>query len=399
LPHIPYIIFFLALGACVGSFLNVVVWRWPRNESIVSPPSHCPRCNARLAWYDNIPVFGWIALRGKCRYCAQPISIRYPIIEALTGILFAVYYVAMFVYQEGPCAKRLMTIEQDWPLYLLYLFLIGGLLASSLIDAEHYIVPIEIPWMIGALGLLVHTFIDLPMTPGALNASPGVAALAAGSGAGLLVSLALLRRNLLPQSFAENAPLLEIEKKAIAEEGGDPSVGDFTPAQIRREILKEMLFLTPPLLLGAVWALMCWKVAPVARFWQWAVVNHHWVSGFLGSLWGGLFGAFLIWFIMRIAGSFSFGREALGLGDVHVMLGVGAVIGAAGSVLVFFLAPFFGLLFAIYRLVARGGREVPYVPYLGMATAVVVLFYCRMYNHLAPSMAGLSAAMRTWLGI
>src|SRR5579862_9614828 len=101
LIHIIFIIFLFLLGSCVGSFLNVVVWRLPRNESIVSPPSHCPKCNTPLAWYDNIPVFGWIALGGKCRYCKQPISIKYPIFEAFTGGLFVFFYIAFFIWQMG----------------------------------------------------------------------------------------------------------------------------------------------------------------------------------------------------------------------------------------------------------------------------------------------------------
>src|SRR6478735_1334247 len=101
--HLIYIIFFFALGACVGSFLNVVAWRLPRGEGLVTPPSHCPKCNHHLAWFDNIPVFGWIALGGKCRYCHASISARYPIIEAITGLLFVLYYLALFVWHMGPC--------------------------------------------------------------------------------------------------------------------------------------------------------------------------------------------------------------------------------------------------------------------------------------------------------
>src|SRR3954463_15032756 len=104
MPHLIFILFFFALGACVGSFLNVVVWRLPRDESLVSPGSHCPKCNHRLAWYDNIPVFGWILLKGKCRYCKAPISARYPIIEFITGALFVFYYAMFFVLHIGPCA-------------------------------------------------------------------------------------------------------------------------------------------------------------------------------------------------------------------------------------------------------------------------------------------------------
>src|SRR5688572_4138812 len=153
LSHFIFILFIFAFGACVGSFLNVVVWRLPRNESLVSPPSRCPKCKTRLAWFDNIPVFGWILLRGRCRYCKQPISPRYPIVEAITGLLFVFYYVMFFIFQHGPCPPEVtyivndltgelremhtrLSIHQHWAIYVLYMFLIACLLAASLIDAE-----------------------------------------------------------------------------------------------------------------------------------------------------------------------------------------------------------------------------------------------------------------------
>jgi len=76
------------LGLVVGSFLNVVVWRVPRGESVVAPPSACPRCEARIAWYDNVPVVSWLVLRGRCRRCGAPISARYLVVELVTGLLF-----------------------------------------------------------------------------------------------------------------------------------------------------------------------------------------------------------------------------------------------------------------------------------------------------------------------
>lgn len=78
------------LGLVIGSFLNVVIWRVPRGESIISPPSACPNCHHDIRAYDNIPVVSWLVLRGKCRDCGHPISARYPIVEVGTGILFAV---------------------------------------------------------------------------------------------------------------------------------------------------------------------------------------------------------------------------------------------------------------------------------------------------------------------
>jgi len=82
-----------ALGACIASFLNVVIWRVPRGESIVSPPSHCPKCGAAIKWYQNIPILSWLALRGKCANCRAPISPRYILIEALGGVLFFAVFV------------------------------------------------------------------------------------------------------------------------------------------------------------------------------------------------------------------------------------------------------------------------------------------------------------------
>ena len=77
------------LGLIIGSFLNVVAWRLPRGESLVKPRSKCPGCGTQLKAYDNIPVFSWLVLRGKCRGCGERISARYPVVEAVTGVLYA----------------------------------------------------------------------------------------------------------------------------------------------------------------------------------------------------------------------------------------------------------------------------------------------------------------------
>ena len=76
-------------GALIGSFLNVVVWRVPQGLSIVRPPSACPSCGHEIAWYDNIPIVSWLVLRARCRSCGAHISVRYPLVEAGTGLAFA----------------------------------------------------------------------------------------------------------------------------------------------------------------------------------------------------------------------------------------------------------------------------------------------------------------------
>ncbi|HYD54806.1 MAG TPA: prepilin peptidase [Gemmatimonadaceae bacterium] len=81
--HLP---FFFVLGALLGSFLNVCTMRWPRNESVVSPRSRCPRCGHQLAWFENVPMVSWLALRGRCRCCDERISIQYPLVELAVGL-------------------------------------------------------------------------------------------------------------------------------------------------------------------------------------------------------------------------------------------------------------------------------------------------------------------------
>ncbi|MGI9953180.1 prepilin peptidase [Moorellaceae bacterium AZ2] len=115
----------LFAGLLIGSFLNVVIYRLPRGETIVFGRSYCPRCRTVLAWYDLIPLFSYITLRGRCRYCGGQISIRYPLVEAITGAVFA----ALF-YRLG----------LDWVL-VKYLCLACILIAASFIDLEHYLIP------------------------------------------------------------------------------------------------------------------------------------------------------------------------------------------------------------------------------------------------------------------
>ena len=107
-------------GVLIGSFLNVVIWRVPRGESVVSPPSACPHCHAVIRSRDNLPVVGWLVLKGRCRDCAAPINARYPLVELGTGVLFAV-----FALRFGP--------DPVLPAYL-YLAAVG--VALALIDLD-----------------------------------------------------------------------------------------------------------------------------------------------------------------------------------------------------------------------------------------------------------------------
>ena len=94
-----------ALGGVIGSFFNVVVYRLPAGLSIVPPGSHCPKCKHAIRWYDNVPVFGWIFLRGRCRDCHAPISLRYPLVEAATMAMFVLLAFAE-LFSDGANYRR-----------------------------------------------------------------------------------------------------------------------------------------------------------------------------------------------------------------------------------------------------------------------------------------------------
>src|SRR5580692_3888797 len=94
--HVPFhfwTVAFFVLGSIVGSFLNVCIYRMPLEQSIVSPPSHCPHCNYSIPWYLNVPLVTWCYLQGKCANCRAPISIRYFLVELLTGVVFATCWI------------------------------------------------------------------------------------------------------------------------------------------------------------------------------------------------------------------------------------------------------------------------------------------------------------------
>lgn len=116
---------YIAIGLCFGSFLNVAILRIPKNESINFPSSHCPTCKHSLKWYHNIPVLSWIALRGKCSFCHNPISYQYPLIEMLSMLLFVVSFYRQESLSQGLIVATLFAL----------------LLALSLIDLRYKAVP------------------------------------------------------------------------------------------------------------------------------------------------------------------------------------------------------------------------------------------------------------------
>ncbi len=145
------------MGACIASFLNVVIWRVPRGESIVRPASHCPKCDAAIKWYQNIPILSWLALRGRCAKCRAPISPRYILVETLGGILFLAAF---------------LQFETWAPLMWVWISL---MIVGSFIDFDHQLLPdfVTVGGMIyGVILALVASFVPSPLVKSAFPLFP-----------------------------------------------------------------------------------------------------------------------------------------------------------------------------------------------------------------------------------
>lgn len=174
----PWLLRALALlwGAVWGSFLQVVVYRWPRGLSVVSPPSSCPHCQTRIPPWRNLPIFGYLLLRGRSACCGTPLSFAYLRTELLTAAL-SLAIVERFVVQ-GATARPLLPAGLE---ALLYFAFAAGLLVATLIDLEWMLIPDEITLPGAALGLLSV----------GLRQHPGAFAAAVGAGAGYLLVQAI----------------------------------------------------------------------------------------------------------------------------------------------------------------------------------------------------------------
>ena len=168
---------FFVLGAIVGSFLNVCIYRMPLGESIVSPPSHCPSCKYIIPWYLNIPLVTWVYLRGRCRNCGAPIAARYFLVELLTAVVFLGCWL-----EYGPVSAGLSVV---------YALFMAGLIAATFIDVEHLIIPDEITIGGMVVGFICSFF--LPALHEQASALGGIKQSLIGMGVGAGVIYAIVR--------------------------------------------------------------------------------------------------------------------------------------------------------------------------------------------------------------
>jgi leader peptidase (prepilin peptidase)/N-methyltransferase len=505
--------FIFAFGACMGSLINVLVYRLPRGLSVVTPPSACPSCGTRLTWRENIPIFGWLLLRGKCRFCKSDISPEYPLVEAFTAVLVTAFFV--LYWQVDPSATWLGVhwgaIRPDWmtpyapsvvwPTFAMLVLLLGSLVAMTLVDAKTFTIPLVLPWFLAALGIVTHTahaawvqwrlgklpahvpgwdwVIPTPGTgraPGSAGSGWWWVGACTGAVVGLAVSMALVKAGLIHRSYADYdeweakelaargvtreqlegedgaptdwrlvllrtvlgigvtvvlasagysvagafgqpgwagtlagaaaGPILagllarllvptpageaRSDRGAVATDGapagegvptagaavGTPVATDVPSApdmwiaypHARREAIKEFVFLSPPVCLGALagWGALHTlgdRGLPL------------WLAALTGALMGYLIGGLVVWTV-RIGGTLGFDKDAMGLGDVHMVAGIGACLGWIDATLAFFGAAFVGLLWWVAQRAWPGGsgrRAMPYGPFIAGATVLVLL--------------------------
>lgn len=371
IPHLLGLGFVFAFGTCVGSFINVVSLRIPEGMSVISPPSRCSICGRRLTWYENLPVFGWLIIRGRCWSCKTRVSLRYPAIELITGGLFAAYYAAVFVAdphgwwgRSGGAWFQNQGFMASIPAFVAILGLLAALLAATLIDLRTFSIPLSvtlIPTILGLFAWTMQGFVTDQIRPSPwpipLAESWPICAAVIGGGCGTAISILLLAKGTLHRSFKDYHEYVK-EGELLA---------DYPHA--RREMRRELVFLLPivALAVGGFFVGRAMDGAPPQ------------VLQSLGGAGLGYFsGAGIMWFV-RIVASYMKGVEAMGMGDVHLMGAAGATLGWIDPIVAFFIAPFSGLAWiavsGVLGSLRKGSsrREIPYGPHLALAIVAVVL--------------------------
>ncbi len=328
---LPIVLVFVFLfGSVIGSFLNVCIYRFPRHErfahqlrALWSPPSRCPRCESLILLRDNIPVIGWLKLGGRCRFCRRRISIRYPLIELGNGLLFVVVY--WLEIPDGFSA----TFSQS-----------------------------GVYWALGPQGIAGSTW----------------------SSAAAVLHWRYLYHMVLLESLVV-ATFIDFDHKIIPDGATLPAmaVGLLGGWAFGQVYLVPLWFQNPNVLRGLEEYLPQWTSAFVGgpRVPEWISHYPH-THGLLVSLTGLLIGGGTVW-VIRLIGFWVLRQEAMGFGDVILMAMIGSFLGWQVTLAVFFIAPACALLVVGVSWAIRRDREIPYGPYLSLATLIVLLGWKRVW--------------------
>jgi prepilin signal peptidase PulO-like enzyme (type II secretory pathway) len=424
-------IFIWLLGLCIGSFVNVVIYRLPAGLSISNPArSFCPRCQAGIRWYDNVPILSWLLLHARCRQCHAPISVQYPLVEALTGLVFVLTYHLLFVTQARAGLEQ-PALPKDLPLLLAWLVLAAALIACAAMDLRMYMVDTRITdvalgaaivlyaiWprqafcearastAIGAAALamfligIVMLWLTVWRVPSPTEeqhdqaqdaesetapASRTVTAtglLATAIFVGLAIWLVVIATSKTNAGGAASELAVPLGLLAIfvaivliggqqraADEEVHNTIEEERP-HARRMALRELLWLCPSIAAGLLVHLIVSRSVTVGQAWAAAVV---WPDSSAIAPLGGL--AFAVHgavvgaaggWILRIVFTLTFGREAFGTGDIYILAAAGAVTG--WDIVLLGLGLSIGLALAGWALglLLKRGIMIPFGPWLAL---------------------------------
>ena len=371
------IIFSFAIGSCIGSFLNVCIWRIPRGENLSHPGSHCPKCNYEIPSYENIPIIAWLMLRGKCKNCREPISSRYIIIEAVTGIIFV-----LITY-------RARSINFPIELLLSLYFLMATFITITFIDLKHLIIPGRITTTGVITGLclglalpytivtpighelftltidqqwMVNKFPKLAEMPRLLVLVFSVSGFVIGYG---MVWMVVEGGKLLfgKQTFKYDEPIdILINSKGAQAEGDE-----LLPWEDMFDRKSDIL--TIHIEEGT------WKAKKQEGVFKKCIleVNHTGLS--LNDI------EYKLKDIGEInlkSAKFIVPREAMGRGDIKMLGMVGIFLGPIGAIFTLMFATFAGCLVGIFGMLLgkiSKGKQIPFGPYLAVAATYWMLFW------------------------
>ena len=388
-------------GTFIGSFLNVCVHRLPRNESVVQPPSRCYSCGTHLPWHDNLPIIGWLLLRGRCRACGTSFSVRYLFAEVAVGALTAA--TAAWLYSNGTPWVQQPWVQQmtemrvfspevltatiaawqyfngtDWAPQLAFgaafaalLVLVWNLYVSSLIDLDHYIIPDELTKSFQLIAPFLAVFaatglgIEIPLpaswlisvdafgvaTPTSMNLLKWMGVIV-GIAVGVL-ALSIPVARVIYSTFTKEAPWTDEDHRGFR--------------------------------VGVWWFILCTMVHLIALAgllifqpggW-WLLASLLLAQAILGSL-AGWFSLYLVGFF----GTIAFRKNAMGFGDVKFLAPIGAFLGPVGVLYAFFAAAIVGTIVGIPMLLLRSTRVVPFGPYLALGALLALVVGGRLHQQL-----------------
>ena len=331
------------LGSMVGSFLNVCIYRMPRDLSVVHPPSHCPHCEYRIPWYLNMPLITWLVLRGKCAHCKAAISVRYFVVELITGLLFMATWLLV-----GPVSTGVA---------IAFATILSGFLVATLIDFEHFIIPDQIT--LGGIGAGLIFSLAVPALHFADDRATSMERSAIGAVVGLLLVYAVVRLGKLMFGkmhikLPESAKLIFTETALVLPDESVPYEELFYRKSDSIRFHADRLELVDRCYAGVHVRLSPNKLEIDQETFDPENIGH----------------------MEATCHSITLPREAMGLGDVKFMGAIGAFLGWQSTVFSLMVSSMIGAVIGV-GLILIGRRDwssrLPYGPYIALA-AIIWMF-------------------------